>query len=132
MQATKLMTAAVLALCAPLAACDRPVSFANDVQPILDASCVRCHGGSGEGAEQSGVDLTGYDGVMKGTKFGPIVVAGSSESSVLFQVVAHETAPEIHMPPHTEDALAEGRGFALSDSQIQTIGEWIDEGAENN
>ncbi len=122
----------MLALCLPLFGCDREVSFANDVQPILNDSCIACHGGAGEGAETSGVDLTDYAGVMRGTNFGPIVIAGESASSVLYQVVAHETSPEIHMPPHTEDALAEGRGFSLRDPQIQTIAEWIDQGAANN
>lgn len=132
MQSAKYITPIMLALCIPLFGCDREVSFADDVQPILNASCVRCHGGAGEGAETSGVALTDYEGVMQGTNFGPIVVAGSSASSVLYQVIAHETAPEIHMPPHHEDALAEGRGFTLSDEQIQSIADWIDQGAANN
>ena len=132
MQSAKAMTAALLGLGMLLSACDRAISYANDVQPILDASCTRCHGGTGEGSSQSGVVLTDYEGVMRGTNFGPIVVAGSSESSVLYQVIAHKTAPEIQMPPQHEEALAEGRGFSLSDSQIRTIGNWIDQGAADN
>jgi len=132
MRSAKIPTAAFLALCIPLFGCDREVSFANDVQPILNSSCVRCHAGAGEGSEQSGVVLTDYENVMRGTKFGPIVVAGDNESSVLYQVVAHKTAPEIQMPPQHEDALAEGRGFSLSDAQIRTIANWIDQGAADN
>lgn len=132
MRVAKIVTPSLLALCIPLFGCDREVSFANDVQPILNSSCVECHGGMAEGAATSGVDLTDYDGVMQGTDFGAIVVAGNSASSVLYQVVAHTTAPEIHMPPHHEDALAEGRGFTLTDEDVQTIADWIDQGAANN
>ncbi len=132
MRSARFLTPGLLALCLPLFGCDRAVSFASDVQPILNSSCVECHGGAAEGAAASGVVLTDYDSVMQGTNYGSIVVAGSSASSVLYQVVAHTVAPEIHMPPHHEDALAEGRGFTLTDEEVQTIADWIDQGAANN
>jgi hypothetical protein len=40
--------------------------------------------------------------------------------------------PSIEMPPHTPDALAEGRGEPLTEEQIQTVRTWIDQGAQNN
>ncbi|MDJ0911720.1 MAG: hypothetical protein QNI99_21210 [Woeseiaceae bacterium] len=132
MRSAKFLTPSVLALCLPLFGCEREVSFANDIQPILNIDCVECHGGTAEGAATSGVDLTSYEGVMKGTNFGSIVVPGNSASSVLYQVVAHTTSPEIHMPPHHEDALAEGRGFTLKEDEVQAIADWIDQGAANN
>ena len=36
------------------------------------------------------------------------------------------------MPPHTHDALAEGRVVIISDEQIETFKLWIDHGALNN
>jgi hypothetical protein len=50
----------------------------------------------------------------------------------MYLVVAHKTASEIHMPPHTDDALAEGRGVSLTEDQIETIRLWIAQGAKNN
>lgn len=108
------------------------VSFANDVKPILDAKCIQCHSVAAEGVAASGVNLTDYEGVMKGTKFGSIVVPESSESSILYLTVAHKTDPEIHMPPHHRDALAEGRGLSLTEAEIGTIKDWIDQGALDN
>ncbi len=122
----------LFALFLTLLGCERQVSFADDVQPIMLASCVECHNESAEGYAASGFSLSDYDNVMKGTKFGPVVVANSSASSTLYLVIAHKTAPEIHMPPHHEDAWAEGRGTPLTDKQIETIGAWIDQGALNN
>lgn len=120
------------ALFLALMGCERQVSFADDVQPIILASCVECHNENAEGYAASGFSLSDYDSVMKGTKFGPVVVANSSESSPLYQVIAHKTAPEIHMPPHHEDAWAEGRGTPLTEEHIETIKAWIDQGALNN
>jgi hypothetical protein len=108
------------------------VSFADDVQPILAVSCIACHDKSAEGYATSGFSLGDYQSVMKGTNFGPVVVAGSSFSSSLYLVIAHKTEPEIHMPPHHEDAWAEGRGTPLTEEQIETIKLWIDQGAKNN
>lgn len=121
-----------LALFLTLLGCERQVSFADDVQPIIIASCVECHNEAAEGYAASGFSLSDYYNVMKGTKFGPVVVANSSVSSTLYLVIAHKTAPEIHMPPHHADAWAEGRGTPLTDKQIETIGVWIDQGALNN
>jgi len=122
----------VFGLCIGLVGCEQEVSFANDIQPILVASCIVCHDKSAEGYAVSGFSLEDYDGVIKGTKFGPVVVPNSSISSTLYLVIAHKTDPEIHMPPHHEHALAEGRGISLSEEQIEVIQVWIDQGAQDN
>jgi hypothetical protein len=108
------------------------VSFSNDVQPIFETHCVRCHSGTAEGAKASQYVMTDYDGVMSGTKYGQVVVPGSRLSSALYLVVAGKTAPEIRMPPHNDESFAEGRGEMLSANMIETIGLWIDQGARNN
>ncbi len=108
------------------------VSYSRDIQPVFDNYCVSCHAGSGEGAETSEYLMTDYDNVMKGTKHGAVVVAGSRMSSTLYLVVAGKTSPEIRMPPHTDESFAEGRGFMLSPDTIERIGLWIDQGARNN
>ncbi len=108
------------------------ISFSDDVQPIFETHCVRCHSGTAEGAEASQYVMTDYNGVMSGTKYGQVVVPGSRMSSALYLVVAGKTAPEIRMPPHNDESFAEGRGAMLSANMIETIGVWIDQGAQNN
>lgn len=127
-----LMTIGAFALGMQITGCSREVSFAQDVQPILQEKCLECHGGSGEGTAASGFSVRDYESVMKGTKFGPVVVPGSSIGSTLYLVVAQKTAPEIQMPPHDEESLAKGRGTPLSKDQIEAIEGWIDQGAKNN
>ncbi|MDH3266768.1 MAG: hypothetical protein OEM25_07375 [Gammaproteobacteria bacterium] len=132
MLSTHLLKVGACALCIGLSGCERGVSFADDVQPILQSSCVQCHDKSAEGYVASGFSLEDYESVMKGTNFGAVVVPNSSMSSTLYLVVAHKTDPAIHMPPHHDKALAEGRGLSLTDEQIEMIAAWIDQGAKNN
>jgi hypothetical protein len=132
MLSTSLLKVGTCALCIGLFGCERDVSFEGDVQPILRASCVECHDKSAEGYAASGFSLEDYDSVMKGTKFGAVIVPNSSMSSTLYLVIAHQTNPAIHMPPHHQDALAKGRGTPLTRGEVETIGAWIDQGAKDN
>lgn len=132
MTSIKLLVVSLAVSGAILTGCEREVSYTEEVQPILFSSCLSCHDTDSEGYLNSGFSLDSYEAVMRGTRYGPVVIPGSSESSALYLVVAHKTAPEIHMPPHTDDALAEGRGFSLSDKQTETLKLWIDQGALNN
>lgn len=108
------------------------VSFADDIDPIIQKSCISCHSGMGEGATASEYLMVDYQSVMKGTVHGPVVVAGSRMSSSLYLVVAGKTAPEIRMPPHNDESFAQGRGVMLSAETVELIGLWIDQGAKNN
>jgi len=114
------------------ASCSLPVSFNKDIKPILVANCLNCHDGSGEGLSTSGFSVLTYDSVMKGTKYGPVVVPGSAISSTLFLLVSHQVDPKIQMPPHHSEALSEGRSEPLTPRQIKYIEKWIDQGAKNN
>ena len=122
----------LLALCVGLSGCERQVSFANDVQPILREHCAECHNQAGEGESASGFSVRDYNSVMSGTKYGQVIVPGSSISSSLYLMIAEKTAPEIRMPPHHDESLAAGRGVPLTEDKIETIQLWIDQGAKDN
>ena len=123
---------AIVALCFGLFGCERQVSFADDVLPLLSESCASCHDRTGEGSVTSGFSVRNYDDVMQGTSLGPVVIPGSAESSNLYRVIAEKTAPEIRMPPHHDVSWAKGRGKPLSDEQVDVIKRWIEQGAKNN
>ncbi len=116
-------TTAVLAL---TIGCTREprVSYSKDVQPILQANCGECHAEGGAGLEKSGLDMSSYDSLMKGTRFGAVIVAGDSVSSTLVLLVeGKEVDPSIAMP----------HGAAkIPDADIAKIKSWIDQGAKNN
>ena len=112
--------------------CSQEVSFQKDVNPILQENCLSCHDGKGEGVEASGFSVRSYDDLMKGTKFGQVVVPGDSLSSSLYRLIDHQADPKIQMPPHHDEALSAGKMQSLSGAQINTIKAWIDQGAKNN
>ena len=115
-----------------LSGCERKVSFSADVQPVLAANCAGCHSGYAEGETSTGLNVTDYASLMHGTRLGEVVVPGSAASSTLYLVVSGESAPEIQMPPHHEESLAEGRGAPLDKAEVRLIKDWIDQGAKNN
>ena len=112
--------------------CSKSVSFDKDVKPILTKNCLTCHDGTGEGSTQSGFNVTDYNTLMKGTRTGPVIVPGSSASSTLYRLIDHKADPKIQMPPHHDVSLAEGKTHPLKDAQIETIKQWIDQGAKDN
>lgn len=117
-------TTAVLALLALGAACSRTeAGFARDVNPILKEYCVECHSAGGKGYVASGFSVESYDDVMKGTKFGPVIVPGSSVSSTLERLIEHKADPSINMP--------QGKP-RLPKEKLDIIRAWIEEGAKNN
>jgi hypothetical protein len=79
----------------PPASTDTGVTFDKDIAPIFKASCVRCHG---EQRPRAGLQLNSLDGVLKGTKDGPILTAGDSANSLLVKAVS-QLDPKTAMPP---------------------------------
>lgn len=132
------LNVSIMVLAVALCGCQRnesvaeAISFAADVQPILNARCVECHDRAAEGVAATGLNLSDYEGVMQGTRLGPMVVPNSAESSSLYLVIAKETSKQIQMPPQHPSARAEGRGTPLSEQQVATIKAWIDQGALDN
>lgn len=91
------------------------VSFAADVDPILQSQCRLCHGDSG------GISFKSYESTMVGGHDGPAIVAFDPGASGLYKRLTGELQPA--MPPG---------GALLPDNEVTLIGKWIEEGAKNN
>jgi len=100
-----------------------PISYADDVAPIFKGRCISCHQPGGQGFEKSGLDLTTYAGLMKGTKFGPMVVPGNPDTSNLMWLLDWQASPELRMPHGKKQ---------LSSCDRDAIRNWIREGAKDN
>ena len=100
------------------------VSYSRDVQPIIQANCAECHTGDGVGLQKSGLDMSTYEGLMKGTKFGPVIEAGKSVNSTLILLIQGKADPSISMP--------HGSKGSLSEADINTMVTWVDQGAKDN
>ena len=96
-------------------------SFAEDVVPIFKGYCVSCHQPGGEGYNASGLDLTSYDGLMKGTKFGAMVIPGHPDDSNIMVLI--DGKGQLRMPYGHKP---------LPSCLRDTIYSWIFQGAKNN
>src|SRR5438552_5135509 len=92
------------------------VDFARDIQPILAASCVRCHGPR---KTEGDLRLDTPEGLHKAGDSGAVVVAGDAKGSLLYQLLI-ATDPDKRMPR---------RRRALAPAQIEAVQRWIDQGA---
>src|SRR5215469_11760497 len=110
----------LIAAAAPLAAA-QPVNFDRDVRPILADRCFNCHGPD-EKRRMANLRLDTQDGLLGVRGTYAIVRPGDpANSRLLARVSALSLASR--MPP----AQA---GVALTDRQIATIRNWIEQGAK--
>src|SRR5665213_3640084 len=101
------------ALCA-LSAAAQNTDLPARATGILEQRCFVCHG---TGLAQSGLRLNSRDAALKGGTRGPALVAGNASGSLLVQAIRR--TGDLSMPP----------GPKLADSEIATIGQWVDAGA---
>jgi len=109
----RLMRPLGLALTAAIAGAQTlPVDFARDVQPILNARCVACHGAE---KREAGLDLRSLPAIFKGGQSGAAVVPGASRESHLIQRVTGFKAPVM---PFAAEPLGE--------REIGVLRAWVD------
>lgn len=101
------------------------VSFKNDVQPVLEDHCVSCHKVGGKGYAKSSLDLTSYEGLMKGTKYGPVVIPGNSDVSTFTKLLTG-TNGGLKMP------MGLNATGTLDRQYILLLRKWVAQGARNN
>lgn len=112
-----------LATALPAHAATKNASFKEDIMPILEKHCSECHTPGGQGEVASGLDLTNYEGVMKGTQHGPVVVPGDAFLSNLMVLIEGRAGPELKMPHGRKD---------LTRWEKTLIRRWINNDALNN
>jgi hypothetical protein len=93
----------------------RPVNFGKDIRPILEASCIKCHG---HGRNKGDFQLDTRETLLKGGATSPAVVSGKSEQSYLIELVSG-VDPDNVMPK---------KGKKLTAEEISLLRGWIDQG----
>jgi uncharacterized membrane protein len=91
------------------------VSFSADVLPILQSRCWNCHGGD---RVEEGLILLTFADIMAGSENGPILTPGDAADSLMAELIVSQKMPK--------------RGPKLTPPQVQTIVDWINQGALNN
>ena len=97
---------------------ERKIDFATDIQPLLDRSCMKCHG---DKRPKSDYRLTSREAALVGGEIGVAILPGDSANSPLVHYIAG-LIEDSEMPP-------EGKAPALSRDEISLVRGWIDQGA---
>jgi hypothetical protein len=71
------------------------VTYAKDIRPLLETSCLRCHGAE---RPKAGLRLDSLDGALKGSKDGKVILPGNSKESLLVLAVS-QLDEDKAMPP---------------------------------
>lgn len=94
---------------------DSTLSYSNDVYPIFEASCIKCHGVE---KVSRGLDLTSYEKTIAGSVKGPVILPGDADNSLLVKLVTEGKMPK--------------QGAKLTPEQVEIVRKWISQGAPNN
>ena len=95
----------------------RAVDFAQDIRPLLEKNCVKCHGAE---KQKGGYRLDVKDAALHGgDNYAPNIRPGKSAESPLIHFVAG-LDPDVKMP---------SKGDPLTAEQIGILRAWIDQGA---
>ncbi len=78
-----------------------PVRFSEDIQPVLKARCVACHGPA---KSEGKLDLSTPKGILKGGKQGPAIRPHDADESLLWQRIEDDEMPPKHPLPEAEKA----------------------------
>jgi len=101
------------------------VSYRQDVYPLLQHNCLVCHSPpQGAGYLKTGLDLTGYESMMQGSVYGPVIKPGNSRHSILNMLVEGRADASMRMPRN--------RDHPLTEQEIGILRLWVDQGAKNN
>jgi uncharacterized membrane protein len=94
--------------------------FADVVGPMFVDRCASCHN---DDKQESDLNLSTYESVMRGGESGKVIVPGDTEQSELLRRITRDPSDEEFMP-------AEGK-TPLTARQVEIIRWWIGAGAPN-
>jgi mono/diheme cytochrome c family protein len=104
----------------PPAADQTGVTYANNVRPILEKVCFKCHGPE---KQKGKLRLDSLAAALKGGEDGKVIQPGNSAKSVLVHNVARIGHEDNWMPPAD-------KGNPLTKEQVGLIRAWVDQGAK--
>ena len=89
--------------------------FVKQVQPLLAAKCISCHGAE---KQEGGLRLDSLAAALKGGDRGPAIVPGKIAESLLVEAVKF-TNPDLQMPPKSP----------LNAVEVALLSDWVANGA---
>ena len=92
--------------------------FRDLVQPIFESKCISCHK---EGKIKGELRMDHLEGIQKGGKSGPFILAGNLDESLLIQ--------RIHLPMENEEHMPPKNKLQLTEEEIEILRLWVMSGA---
>ena len=118
--------AAILIAVVLIAGCGRkPVSFREQIQPVLNAKCTQCHGTD---ISRGKINMSSYAAFMNSRTVSgkePLVLPGNPYQSRLY-ILCETNQPHFRMPPDTSSITP------LPTAELDLLRHWITEGAKDN
>ena len=99
---------------------NKPVSFSNDVFPIIKKHCLPCHASDSENPSE--FFMESFPDIMKGGKHGTPIIPKNGDGSILVQKIKPAPPFGDQMPLMTKKKL--------TDEEIEIIKKWINQGAK--
>jgi len=90
----------------PTPSSKKGLTYAKDIKPLLEASCIRCHG---EEKQKGDLRLDTLEAVLKGGENGKVVVPGKGKESLLVVAIS-QLDEETAMPPKRKGGGPGGPG----------------------
>lgn len=100
-----------------------PVSFEDEILPVLQANCLACHSAT---ERQGDLVLESPEQMLKGGDTGPAVISGNPAESLLLRLATHADEPV--MPPPDNDVAARN----LTSEELGLLKLWIAQGAKGS
>jgi len=105
------------------AAINKPVSFNQDIRPILSENCFFCHGPDEAMREKTGgIRLDSFEGATADYAGASPLVPGDTESSAIISRINADNHDRVMPPPDSN--------LALSAEEIALLTRWIEEGGD--
>ena len=93
------------------------VDFAKEIRPILEQSCVECHGPK---KQKGKLRLDSKEAAFKGGEDGPVIIPGKADKSDLYRRITLAAGSDDVMP---------NKGDLLTKAQTDLFHDWINQGA---
>ena len=107
----------------PPAAAKKDLTFAKDIKPLLENSCLKCHSGE---KPKSKYRVETREAMIKGGESGDAaIIPGKSEKSLVV-LYAADLVVDMEMPPTDKRE----KYPAWTKDQIALVRAWIDQGAK--
>jgi mono/diheme cytochrome c family protein len=98
---------------------DSSALFQSEVKPVLEYYCIECHDSKSQG-QYGGLSIeTGREAMTTG-RHAPVIIPGNPDASLLYKVLRFGHEDPLAMPPAPDK---------ISDEQLASVREWIQEGA---